>query len=167
MPQDYENDMDLQDNIVFLNEKLKKDGYGFTVSLTFVPGEEENYYSRMLELLESGDTDIAFLGLDGEQEAMGPSEKLIRSGALLPLDEYLQSDKGQKLYQAFYDKVWETVAIDGTICAIPNQLGRDGTTFAAFNKKYFEEDITFDGSMQELADMLAQTDIPEDAVSLL
>lgn len=69
LPQDYENDMDLQDNIVFLNEKLKKDGYGFTVSLTFVPGEEENYYSRMLELLESGNTDIAFLGLDGEQEA--------------------------------------------------------------------------------------------------
>lgn len=59
------------------------------------------------------------------------------------------------------------VAIDGTICAILNQPGRDGTTFAAFNKKYFEEDITFDGSMQELADMLAQTDILEDAVSLL
>ena len=168
LPEGFINTTSLQDNTVFLNQQLKKDGYNFSVSFKGVFGKENNYYKDVMKEMKNNTADIASLGLDAKEERVKPSVKLIKSGAFLNLNNYLKSAEGKKLHSAFYDKIWDTVKINGKICAIPVQTAQDGTSFAAFNKKIFGKNIAFDGSsMQELDGILNKVKLPKGTNGIL
>ena len=135
LPEEFIKITKLQDNTVFLNQQLKKDGYNFSVSFKGVFGKGNNYYKDVMKEMKNNTADIASLGLDAKGEKVEPSVKLIKSGVFLNLNNYLKSAEGKKLHSAFHDKIWDTVKINGEICAIPGQTSQDGTSFAAFNKK--------------------------------
>ena len=168
LPEEFIKITKLQDNTVFLNQQLKKDGYNFSVSFKGVFGKENNYYKDVMKEMKNNTADIASLGLDAKEERVKPSVKLIKSGAFLNLNNYLKSAEGKKLHSAFYDKIWDTVKINGKICAIPVQTAQDGTSFAAFNKKIFGKNIAFDGSsMQELDGILNKVKLPKGTNGIL
>ena len=168
LPEEFIKITKLQDNTVFLNQQLKKDGYNFSVSFKGVFGKENNYYKDVMKEMKNNTADIASLGLDAKGEKVEPSVKLIKSGVFLDLNNYLKSAEGKKLHSAFHDKIWDTVKINGEICAIPSQTSQDGTSFAAFNKKIFGKNIAFDGSsIQELDDILNKVKLPKGTNGIL
>ena len=168
LPEEFIKITKLQDNTVFLNQQLKKDGYNFSVSFKGVFGKGNNYYKDVMKEMKNNTADIASLGLDAKEERVKPSVKLIKSGAFLNLNNYLKSAEGKKLHSAFHDKIWDTVKINGEICAIPSQTSQDGTAFAAFNKKIFGKNIAFDGSsMQELDGILNKVKLPKGTNGIL
>ena len=168
LPEEFIKITKLQDNTVFLNQQLKKDGYNFSVSFKGVFGKENNYYKDVMKEMKNNTADIASLGLDAKGEKVEPSVKLIKSGVFLNLNNYLKSAEGKKLHSAFHDKIWDTVKINGEICAIPGQTSQDGTAFAAFNKKIFGKNIAFDGSsMQELDGILNKVKLPKGTNGIL
>lgn len=154
----------IEDNVNYLNEQLKKDGYDFKVVIGYA--SIENYQEQVLELLQSGDTDVAFLGYNSETQRINTTT-IIQSGCLMKLNDYLETDSGQILQQSFYNKVWETVTVDEGIYTIPNQSAVDGITFAAFNKQYFSNNIDFSGSMEELLSIIDSADIPSEVNTLI
>ena len=168
LPEEFIKITKLQDNTVFLNQQLKKDGYNFSVSFKGVFGKENNYYKDVMKEMKNNTADIASFGLDAKGEKVEPSVKLIKSGVFLNLNNYLKSAEGKKLHSAFHDKIWDTVKINGEICAIPGQTSQDGTAFAAFNKKIFGKNIAFDGSsMQELDGILNKVKLPKGTNGIL
>ena len=168
LPEEFIKITKLQDNTVYLNQQLKKDGYNFSVAFKGVSGTGNNYYKDVMKEMKNNTADIASLGLDAKGEKVEPSVKLIKSGVFLDLNNYLKSAEGKKLHSAFYDKIWDTVKINGEICAIPSQTSQDGTAFAAFNKKIFGKNIAFDGSsIQELNDILNKVKLPKGTNGIL
>ena len=168
LPEEFIKITKLQDNTVYLNQQLKKDGYKFSVAFKGVSGTGDDYYKDVMKEMKNNTADIASLGLDAKEERVKPSVKLIKSGAFLNLNNYLKSAEGKKLHSAFYDKIWDTVKINGEICAIPSQTSQDGTAFAAFNKKIFGKNIAFDGSsIQELNDILNKVKLPKGTNGIL
>ena len=153
---------------MYLNQQLKKDGYKFSVAFKGVSGTGDDYYKDVMKEMKNNTADIASLGLDAKGEKVEPSVKLIKSGVFLNLNNYLKSAEGKKLHSAFHDKIWDTVKINGEICAIPSQTSQDGTAFAAFNKKIFGKNIAFDGSsMQELDGILNKVKLPKGTNGIL
>lgn len=168
LPEEFIKITKLQDNTVYLNQQLKKDGYKFSVAFKGVSGTGDDYYKDVMKEMKNNTADIASLGLDAKEERVKPSVKLIKSGAFLNLNNYLKSAEGKKLHSAFHDKIWDTVKINGEICAIPSQTSQDGTAFAAFNKKIFGKNIAFDGSsMQELDGILNKVKLPKGTNGIL
>ena len=168
LPEEFIKITKLQDNTVYLNQQLKKDGYNFSVAFKGVSGTGNNYYKDVMKEMKNNTADIASLGLDAKEERVKPSVKLIKSGAFLNLNNYLKSAEGKKLHNAFHDNIWDTVKINGKICAIPVQTAQDGTSFAAFNKKIFGKNIAFDGSsMQELDGILNKVKLPKGTNGIL
>ena len=168
LPEEFIKITKLQDNTVYLNQQLKKDGYNFSVAFKGVSGTGNNYYKDVMKEMKNNTADIASLGLDAKEERVKPSVKLIKSGAFLNLNNYLKSAEGKKLHNAFHDNIWDTVKINGEICAIPSQTSQDGTAFAAFNKKIFGKNIAFDGSsMQELDGILNKVKLPKGTNGIL
>lgn len=168
LPEEFIKITKLQDNTVYLNQQLKKDGYNFSVAFKGVSGTGNNYYKDVMKEMKNNTADIASLGLDAKGEKVEPSVKLIKSGVFLNLNNYLKSAEGKKLHSAFHDKIWDTVKINGEICAIPGQTSQDGTAFAAFNKKIFGKNIAFDGSsMQELDGILNKVKLPKGTNGIL
>lgn len=168
LPEEFIKITKLQDNTVYLNQQLKKDGYNFSVAFKGVSGTGNNYYKDVMKEMKNNTADIASLGLDAKGEKVEPSVKLIKSGVFLDLNNYLKSAEGKKLHSAFHDKIWDTVKINGEICAIPSQTSQDGTSFAAFNKKIFGKNIAFDGSsIQELDDILNKVKLPKGTNGIL
>ena len=168
LPEEFIKITKLQDNTVYLNQQLKKDGYKFSVAFKGVSGTGDDYYKDVMKEMKNNTADIASLGLDAKGEKVEPSVKLIKSGVFLNLNNYLKSAEGKKLHSAFHDKIWDTVKINGEICAIPSQTSQDGTAFAAFNKKIFGKNIAFDGSsMQELDGILNKVKLPKGTNGIL
>ena len=168
LPEEFIKITKLQDNTVYLNQQLKKDGYKFSVAFKGVSGTGDDYYKDVMKEMKNNTADIASLGLDAKEERVKPSVKLIKSGAFLNLNNYLKSAEGKKLHNAFHDNIWDTVKINGKICAIPVQTAQDGTSFAAFNKKIFGKNIAFDGSsMQELDGILNKVKLPKGTNGIL
>ena len=168
LPEEFIKITKLKDNTVYLNQQLKKDGYNFSVAFKGVSGTGNNYYKDVMKEMKNNTADIASLGLDAKGEKVEPSVKLIKSGVFLNLNNYLKSAEGKKLHSAFHDKIWDTVKINGEICAIPSQTSQDGTAFAAFNKKIFGKNIAFDGSsMQELDGILNKVKLPKGTNGIL
>ena len=122
LPEEFIKITKLQDNTVYLNQQLKKDGYNFSVAFKGVSGTGNNYYKDVMKEMKNNTADIASLGLDAKGEKVEPSVKLIKSGVFLNLNNYLKSAEGKKLHSAFYDKIWDTVKINGEICAIPSVM---------------------------------------------
>lgn len=158
-----------------LNQKLKQDGYEFTVRI--VPamnadGETADfseYEDAIGDILEEGKTDIAFLGFEWEGSEVTDAVSIIREGKLLELSEYLDSEAGAGLKNAFFEDIWKSAETDGGIYCIPSQaVAQNGVTIA-FNRDYFTEEETagFNGSMKELERLISEKDWDEVAVPVV
>ena len=129
------------------NRQLEKDGYSF--SLMFKTIDNENYREGLEEVLSSEGTDIAHLGF---YEDLNQVQSIIRKGYFAELNDYLFSEKGEKLYSAYNKSLWKGVETDGKIYTIPNPVLRDGFFDVAFNKEYIPEDLakSFSGDFGDL-----------------
>ena len=97
------------DNLQHFNDELIKDGHDYLLKIKYL---EYNEYVQLLEgELKTGDTDIAFLGL-GDASGNNNIYTLINSGLILNLDEILSQESGAVLYNAFPQKLWESVKCD-------------------------------------------------------
>lgn len=146
-------------NTELLNKTLQADGYPYQVTVNYISDTEDaDYQTLVSELLSQGKTDIAFLGVAAIGEADDTIAGMVREDILLELSDYLNTEQGEVLKNAFYEDLWETVKVDDKLCMIPNQLAADGTGFFAFNKELFTEaDLEeFDGTPQSLKALLEQ-----------
>ena len=135
LPEEFIKITKLQDNTVFLNQQLKKDGYNFSVSFKGVSGTGNNYYKDVMKEMKNNTADIASLGLDAKGEKVEPSVKLIKSGVFLNLNNYLKSAEGKKLHSAFHDKIWDTEKNIGVFFALHRKTSQLATEFGALIKK--------------------------------
>lgn len=155
-----------------INQKLREDGYDFQLDLVFAEitpykllaqdynaSDMEYYFAAISDILENGETDIAFLGWDWSyrKEDVGT---IIRQGNLLELSGLLDTPAGQTLYAAFSEAEWKSAETDGKIYCIPNQLSYTAAPYFAFNREYFsEEEIAgFDGSLSGLCTLIGTKD---------
>lgn len=151
-------------NTELLNKTLQADGYPYQLTVNCISDTEDaDYQTLVSELLSQGKTDIAFLGTAAIGEVGDDIARMVREGILLELSDYLNTEQGKVLKNAFYEGLWDTVKVDNRLCIIPNQVAEDGTSFFAFNKEIFTEaDLEdFDGTPQSLKDLLDQKDTGE------
>ena len=136
-----------EDNLQKFNEALGRDGYNYILKLKYL--EFDNYAAALESELKNKGVDIAFLGLNDEKGNNNVYD-LINSGLVLNLDEILSQKPGAVLYNAFPQKLWESVKCNGHIYSIPSALANDQGVYAAFNREYIaDEDIQkWDGSIE-------------------
>ncbi len=142
----------IPENLTALNEKLKEDGYNFTVEFIKVTNDASDNTIYYNELHNLDDIDIAFSGY-GSDYGTDISGDLIREGFFAKLSE-LKS--GNTLYDAYSEKQWNQTRIDGKIYTIPNaNITNNGISFI-FNKNYFSDKqiSDFDLNFCSLDDML-------------
>lgn len=142
------------DHLQQFNDALIKDGYNYVLEIKYL--EDEAYAELLKDELNSGDTDIAFLGL-GEEGGPNNIYDLIHSGLVFNLDEILSQERGKVLYDAFPKNLWESVKCDKHIYSIPTALAADNQgVYAAFNRDYItDEDIEkWDGSIDGIYEMI-------------
>ena len=164
MPLDYYEGAGLEENILYLNRLLLEDGYPY--QLSFLPlGQEE--YDDIIGTGRTDGIDILSLGLGKVGEVKGTAQKLLEAGVLYDMAEYLQSPEGSGLYGAFYEKLWESLTIDGKRCVLPNQYGQNGTDYVALRREMFGDIVQWDGTMEELFRMLDQAELPEGMTPIL
>ena len=164
MPLEYYEWTDLGENAACLNELLAEDGYAY--QLSFMPLEQEAYD----DIISSGRTegaDILSLGPGAGEGTIGNPQLLLEAGVLYDMTDYLHSPEGSSLYAAFYEKLWDTLTIDGKICVIPNQYGQDGIGYAAFRRDIFGDTVQWDGTVEGLLNLADQAVIPEDMIPVL
>lgn len=164
-----------------LNTRLAEDGYPYKLYFVEIPdgshwaSDEEaeifgsgvhdfTYWEALDYALSSGTVDIVAMPSESGTEQT-PAE-LIRTGNLMELSSYLDSDDGTALYDAFPKDRWDAARIDGGIYTIPNQVSIQGDNFYAFNSSYFTEEMLsgFDGgidSLETLADLLEEMNLSD------
>jgi ABC-type glycerol-3-phosphate transport system substrate-binding protein len=167
LPGDYSELTDLGKNESYLNRLLKEDGYDFQLSILSVKDADYDYDTSVLNLVASGGVDIIGLGLANTADIKSIPEKLFDAGILYDLSEYLDSPEGSGLSQAFYEKLWDTMDIDGGTYLIPNQYFMSGDSYAAFRKDIFGDSVTCDGTVKEIMELVDQADIPENMTAIL
>lgn len=164
MPLEYYEWTDLGENAAYLNELLAEDGYAY--QLSFMPLEQEAYD----DIISSGrteGTDIISLGPGAGDGTIGNPQLLLEAGVLYDMTDYLHSPVGSGLYDAFYEKLWDTLTIGGKICVIPNQYGQDGIGYAAFRREIFGDTVQWDGTVEGLLSLADQAAIPEGMIPIL
>ena len=142
----------LKENDIFvekLNEQLKKDGYSFSVMFKTLEAYTSSYRENLEAVLSSGETDIANTGF---YEDLSQVQSIIRKGYFEELNDYLFSEKGEQLYNAFDKALWKGVETDGKIYTIPNSTLVDGLLGVAFNKEFIPEELakSFTGDFGDL-----------------
>lgn len=141
------------DNLQHFNDALIKDGHDYILKIKYL---EFDGYAELLEgELKTGDTDIAFLGL-GDAGGSNNIYTLINSGLILNLDEILSQEPGAVIYNAFPQKLWESVKCNKHIYSIPSVLVDDQGVYAAFNRDYIaDEDIDeWNGSIEGIYEII-------------
>ena len=133
------------------NNELLNDGHKYQLKInTFEYDFENNQYFIDIENeLNSGNADVAFLGLGDDDNNI---YKLINSGAVMNLDEVISSDKGKALYEAFPAALWDAVKCNGHVYSIPQANLDDQGIYAAFNKDYISDEAieNWDGTIDGL-----------------
>ena len=137
------------------NNELLNDGHKYQLKInTFEYDFENNQYFIDIENeLNSGNADVAFLGLGDDDNNI---YKLINSGAVMNLDDVITSEKGKALYEAFPSALWEAGKCNGHIYSIPQANLDDQGIFAAFNKDFISEEAinNWDGTLDGIYNMI-------------
>ena len=142
-----------EDKLKSFNDELVKDGHDYKLEVKYLAYEE---YTDLLEgELESGQTDVAFLGL-GDAGGNNNVYSLINSGAVLNLDDILSEKQGAALYNAFPKNLWEAVKCNKHIYSIPSAVVDDQGVYAAFNRDYISDDAidAWDGSIDGIYEII-------------
>lgn len=142
-----------EDKIKSFNDELVKDGHDYKLEVKYLAYEE---YTDLLESkLESGQTDVAFLGL-GDADGNNNVYSLINSDVVLNLDDILSEKQGAALYNAFPKNLWEAVKCNKHIYSIPSAVVDDQGVYAAFNRDYISDEAidAWDGSIDGLYEII-------------
>ena len=164
MPQEQYQWTNLDENASYLNQVLAEDGYPYQLSV--LPLEPASY-DAIVENGGAEGVDILSLGAGGGGGTVSTPQKVLEAGVLCDIKDYLHSAEGSGLYNAFYEKLWEGVTIDGKVCVIPNQLGQNGTDYAAFRRDIFGDEVSWDGTVKGIFELAEQAEIPEDMLPVL
>ncbi len=132
------------------NKRLIDLGYDFNLQIVQIDFIDYHNDLKRYEN-ETGPLDIAFSGLDSEEEK-GKNLELLTSGYYIPLNSFFDTNHGEDLLNLYDEKLWESVKVDGDIFIIPNGAGEDNGITFAFNKRFVnEEDIKdFTGDLSQL-----------------
>lgn len=108
------SDFPMQDQVLEkVNEKLQADGINIEVQLQRIPWDA---WDQKTQLMISTGEEFEMLHVMQDLKQVGT---LYSQGALLPLNEYLESGKYDKLKNCFSDNVWKEVTGQGQILAVP------------------------------------------------
>ena len=133
------------------NQELLKDGHPYQLEIQYV--EYDTYVTDLEPLLKEGKVDISFMGVgDGSNNIV----RLLKSGAVVNLDEILTTDAGKTLYDAFPKALWEAGKCDGHIYSIPNATWSDFGLYVAFNKDYISDEAIekWDGTIEGIYEII-------------
>ena len=132
-----------------VNEYLKSLGCDFEVG--FVPIEYVgNGIERLIEAQTPSDI-IYTVCLEFEDQDMSVYNKLFYDDIYLCLDDYLyNTEAGQKLYEAFPEKHWRELKIDGGIYGIDGSFSTLTTNFGYLYDKAITEKYDYDISLSPL-----------------
>lgn len=148
-------------SVLRINEKLKEDGYNFTLQVKTFPSR--TYREDIISLLESGEADIVSTGINMMNGSTGYSQDLIRAGYLEELSDYLSSEPGQLIWNWYHEDEWKRVETDGKYYVFPSQNNVYGSGYFAFNKDYVTEEMlkNFSGTSGELIELLSSIECPD------
>lgn len=102
------------------NELLVEKGADYTVKFVgFDPMDIEINQNKLLSMKENGrQLDLFMTGFGTEE--ITTNTWSVENDLLEPLDGYLQSEQGRKLYDQFDEKIWDRVKINETIYGLNN-----------------------------------------------
>lgn len=133
-----------EDKDVIMNEfnrHLVEDGYDFIVDFIYIDNNFETaFYEKTEKHIENGgQIDIMFSGLQpfSEEylEPLSTYHECIKNGLFIPLDDYLATDEGSKLKNAYPDIYWEaTTYNDGKIYGLSNNYRISQAPVMFFNE---------------------------------
>lgn len=145
--------LDDRPTIVFvtqLDSKLQKDApeainsylleQQVEYKVDFVYIEEENYRDTLLNRIASGEqVDLLFTG-DQVIEIVGKTEDyFFQDNVLMDLTEYLSSEEGKELSEAFPDIIWKNLERDGHIYGVSGFIYTSSTPVYYVNKSLMEK----------------------------
>lgn len=134
-------DVDRQLFIAF-NEMLLDKGADFVVEFLGLKGFDPiNYLGQIKQMkLDGLQADIIFTGLGNDDVDINTYPESVANEFLHPLDAWLETKEGQKLYNAFHPLAWEATKIDGQIYGIYNLRPLlAAQTYIFFNKQMSEK----------------------------
>ncbi len=141
--------------LIQFNKTLMSKGYDFAVK--FVPLDSDNYLQDLDEYeVKNGSFDIVNSGSNIYGSPVNNAYQLIQNGYFFPLDDYLSTESGKKIFEMFDQKQWDSVKVDGRVYTIPYAgVGAREFNFV-FNKKYVsEKDLAgFNGNIADLKPLL-------------
>lgn len=147
--------------IVELNDILVERGYDFVIRYKEADAYSDEFVSDMKAMKDSGDAmDLFNIGGVYEGDSTNRYEECVSEGLLSPLDEYLQSEEGATLKEAFPDKVWETLRVNGSIYSYDWRTLPCVNLNGYVNQEYAEKyHITEETTLSQLKDIIET--IPE------
>ena len=158
-----------QKNIDKLNQALKQKGYNFYVTFDYIEYEIQNdikYSKKLKQKIKNKETDLFFCGWKSANAPWLVNE-FLNSGLLYPLNDWLRSGQGRKVYQLYDPEIWKSGAINGKIYGFPNEkIIYSEEVKAAFNKKYISEKKikNWDGNLKSLMNILDHTRMKKDEI---
>lgn len=142
------------------NNLLLKRGYDFVVDFVTEPSFTEEQYrtyqNNLRKYKEEGrQVDLIFTGWAPVGERT--YDAAVRDELLLPLDEYLESEEGQRLYEVFSPSLWEMMRRDGRVYGICENGWYGDYYSAVLNKNLLEKyetevpaEFSFEGYFETL-----------------
>lgn len=104
----------MQDQVLAkVNEKLQADGINIEVEIQRIPWDA---WDQKTQLMISSGEEFEMLHVMQDKKQVGI---MYSQGALLPLNEYLDSGKYDELKNCFSENVWKEVTAQGNVLAVP------------------------------------------------
>lgn len=141
-----------------LNEKLREDGYSYQIAFNQIEMgvNVADYHEEVMDILEKGETDIAFLGYAYAGYLKKTVVDVMRDGNVYDLTEYLQSEAGHTLYDSYPEEIWNASGVDEKQYFLPSENLTYGMSYLVFNGAYFDEAVLedFEGSLESMLSLV-------------
>lgn len=132
------------------NKLLKKNGFDYTVNFVSIEYRSDNnqseknipdhYLDGLQEYLDNGGkADLIFSGFVFSDQYVNAYLRLIQSGIYESLTPYLQTKDGNKLYEAFHPKFWESTEVAGQNYGVTSNISRPTYSSVFINNYYIDK----------------------------
>lgn len=109
-------------NISYFNRLLEEKGYDFQVEFLCVENTDNNYeFVEAAQEYREKQTPVDILepGYVWVENYRRPYLEFAKGGMYLPLNDYLNTEGGKKVWDVCEERVWDRLKIDGSYYAIP------------------------------------------------
>lgn len=144
-------------NVRKFNQLLQKKGYDLAVKFLSVRADTSYedpaiYHNALKKEIKAGNVDLAYCEY---MSALAPGEmmKLLQSGLLLELSDWLHSDEGKEVYELYDPDTWKGASVFGKNYIIPDETVYAWTKgIIGFEKDHVSEKAakSWDGSWSGL-----------------